>query len=478
MARINTNVGALIANTNLAKSQSALSTSLQRLSSGMRINSGADDPAGLIASETLRSEIQGITTAIDNSTRASNVISTADAALGEVSNLLVSIKGLIVQAANTGALSQDEINANQLQVDSAIASVTRISNSTSFAGLKLLDGSLGYITSGVATSALHDVHIHNAAFGTAATIPVVVNVIQSAQTASLKFQASAITTSITLELSGKVGVQVLSFVSATKASAIAFAVNRVSDSTGVSASITSATNASSGITFTSTGYGSKNFVSVQVLGGSSSFVTKTAAGAVQQRVTGVDAIASINGAQAIADGLSLSLDTPSLSLSVNIDPALGIGTKTFSIVGGGAIFQLGPQVQSNQQVNIAIDSVSASRLGSALTGYLTDVVTGGNADLTRDPAKASQILDIAINQVSILRGRLGAFEKNTLQTNINTLQVSLENVTSSESSIRDTDFAAETSNLTRNQILVQAGTSVLSQANSTPQSVLSLLGGR
>ena len=148
MSRINTNVGAIIANTNLQKSQAALSTSLQRLSSGLRINSGADDPAGLIASESLKSEIQGINTAISNSTQATNVISTADAALSEVSNLLVSIKGLVVQAANTGAMSPDEIQANQLQVDSAIASITRISNSTTFGGLQLLNGSLGYITSG------------------------------------------------------------------------------------------------------------------------------------------------------------------------------------------------------------------------------------------------------------------------------------------------------------------------------------------
>jgi flagellin len=475
MARINTNVGAIIANTNLAKSQKSLSTSLQRLSSGMRINSGADDPAGLIASETLRSEIQGISTAIDNSTRASNVISTADAALGEVSNLLVSIKGLVVQAANTGGLSPDEIEANQLQVDSAIASITRISNSTSFAGLKLLDGSLGYITSGVATSALHDVQINNAAFGTAATIPVVVNVIQSAQTAGLRFQASAITKSITLEISGRVGVQVLSFTSATKASAIAFAINRISDSTGVAATMASATNASSGITFTSTGFGSKEFVSVQILGDPTAFVTRTNAGAAAQRAVGRDTLASINGAQAIGDGLSLTLNTASLSLSLNLDESFGTGTKSFTITGGGAIFQLGPQVQSNQQVNIAISSVSASRLGNAMDGYLTDIITGGNANLAKNPAKASQIIDTAINQVSVMRGRLGAFEKNTLQTNINTLQVALENVTSSESSIRDTDFAAETSNLTRNQILVQAGTSVLAQANTTPQSVLNLL---
>src|SRR5205823_5823084 len=101
--------------------------------------------------------------------------------------------------------------------------------------------------------------------------------------------------------------------------------------------------------------------------------------------------------------------------------------------------------------------------------------TGGAASLTNSPEKASQIIDAAINQVAVLRGRLGAFEKNTLQTNIDSLQVTLENVTASESSIRDTNFAAETSNLTRNQILVQAGTSVLAQANSTPQTVLNLL---
>ena len=177
----------IVANTNLAKSQSGSWVSrAETLSSGLRINSGADDPSGLIASETLKSEIQGISTAIDNSTQASNVISTADAALGEVSNLLVSIKSLVVQAANTGALSPDEIQANQLQVDSAVASITRISNSTSFAGLKLLDGSLGYITSGMATSALARCkHQQRGLWHGHATIPVAASTsIQSAQPAA------------------------------------------------------------------------------------------------------------------------------------------------------------------------------------------------------------------------------------------------------------------------------------------------------
>src|SRR5579862_1954166 len=112
MARINTNVASLMAQQGLAKSQNTLSGTLQRLSTGLRINSGADDPAGLIASEGLRSEIAGINQAVDNSSRATNVIATAEGALNEVSNLLLNIKGLIVQGANAGALSSDELQAN------------------------------------------------------------------------------------------------------------------------------------------------------------------------------------------------------------------------------------------------------------------------------------------------------------------------------------------------------------------------------
>jgi len=147
MSRINTNVGALVAQTHLARSQQQLQSTLQRLSSGLRINRGADDPAGLIASETLRSEISGIGQAIANSERASNVIATAEGALNEIASMLTSLQELIVGAANEGAMSEDEIAANQLQVDSAIESITRIANTTTFAGLHLLNGSLSYVTS-------------------------------------------------------------------------------------------------------------------------------------------------------------------------------------------------------------------------------------------------------------------------------------------------------------------------------------------
>lgn len=476
MARINTNVASMTAQRGLSKTQKTLNTTLQRLSTGLRINRGADDPAGLIASEGLRSEITGINQAIDNSQRASNVIATTEGALSEVASLLLNVKSLVVQAANTGALSPEEISANQLQVDSAIESITRISNTTTFAGLHLLNGSLDYITSGVATSSIGALHISQANFGTNSTVPVQIDVITSAKTADLEFRTSSISANTTLEITGTTGVEVLTFTSGTAASAIAFAVNRVSDATGVHAILVNSANAASGIAFRSTGYGSKEFVSVRAQNGA--FATVDEDGNAKNRAIGGDAVATINGALTVGDGLNVKLNTTTLDLELKLDATFGIGQTSFAITGGGALFQLGPQVVSNSQVNIGIQSVAASRLGDTDVGFLNDIVTGGSATLVSGNASgAAKIIERAIRQVAVLRGRLGAFEKNTLDTNINSLGVALENVTASESSIRDADFAAETAALTRAQILTQAGTSVLATANSTPQSVLSLLGG-
>ena len=474
MARINTNISALSAQRGLAKSQKNLSETLERLSSGLKINHGADDPAGLIASEGLRSEISGINQAINNASRASNVIATAEGALNEVASLLLNIKGLIVQSANAGALSPEELQANQLQVDSAVASITRISSTTNFSGRKLLDGTLDYVTSGVDATKIKTLSIHEAAFGTAAALPVSVVVTTSAQQGRLQLAASSIVSAVSLEIKGNDGTTVLSFGSGTKASAIAFAVNQVSDATGVTASLITNSAPTSGINFTSANYGSKSFISVEALKGT--FAVKDTAGTTTTRTSGVDAVATINGITAVADGRNLSLNAGGLDLDFTLDKTFGTGNTAFDITGGGALFQLGAHVNSNQQVNVAIGSVSASRLGDNEVGLLTDLVRGGSSSLiSGNSANASLIIDKAISQVALLRGRLGSFEKNTLNTNVNSLNVALENVTASESQIRDADFAAETSNLTRAQILTQAGTSVLATANTTPQNVLSLL---
>ena len=488
MARINTNVPSLIAQNNLNRSNSDLSTRLQRLSTGLRINRGADDPAGLIVSERLRSEIKGMGQAIDNSERASSVIATTEGYLAEVADLLNSIKSLVVNSANTGGISREEIEANQLEIDSAIESITRISNTASFAGLQLLNGSLEYVTSGVNTANIAGVDIQGVQFGTNASIGVAVEVTQSAQTGRLFLSAptGALASSVTLEVAGKLGVQTLTFVSGTALSAVIAAVNTVRDTTGISASLRNGASQLSGLYFNSTGFGSDAFVSVRKIGSGGAFFQTYSApsGTAQQRDNGRDVSAIINGALATGNGTTVSLNTPALAVELDLSQTFATtvnGTpSTFRITGGGASFQLGPSITTSQQVGIGIQSVAASRIGGTdVSGgrYFLDSLKSGqsNSLILGRTAEASEVLDNAITEVSVMRGRLGAFERNTLQTNSRSLQIGLENITASESKIRDTDFAAETAAMTRAQILQQAGTSVLATANSSAQNVLRLL---
>ena len=181
MTRINTNVSSLVAQNRLQSSNADLQTALTRLSTGLRINSGADDPAGLIASEALRSEVTSLGKAISNTRRASQIISTADSSLGQVSNLLNDIRGLVVEAANSGALSDDEIAANQLQIDSSLEAINRIAQTTTFQGRKLLDGSLDFVSGANAIASVRDAKLDQANLGATGQIDVEV-VIEAAAT--------------------------------------------------------------------------------------------------------------------------------------------------------------------------------------------------------------------------------------------------------------------------------------------------------
>ncbi len=488
MTRINTNVSSLIAQRNLAQANDDLGVRLQRLSTGLQINRGADDPAGLIVSERLRQEISGVSQAVDNIERASNVIATAEGALSEISALLISMKSLVVEAANTGAFSEEETQANQLQIDSAIDSITRIANTTSFAGLKLLNGSLDYVNQGLTASQITDLRVTGVNFGTNATLPVTVEVLNSAETASLFISAanpvvgSALLSSVTFSIAGNNGVEVFEFVSGTALSSVVFGINAVSDATGVSAAVTN----TSGIQLNSVTYGSDAFVSVRKLDNGESFASVDALdGSEINRDEGADVLALVNGNLALGDGLDVTLRTTTLGLELTLTSGAAQTLNTpyeFTITGGGATYQIGPSINTQQQIGFGIQSVTADNLGTSITGYLSSVKSGGANSLVQgsDGAEqarlASLVLDESIDQVSILRGRLGAFERNTLQTTLRSSQIAMENLTAAESDIRDTDFAEETAKLTRAQILQQAGTSTLAIANNTASSVLSLLG--
>ena len=198
------------------------------------------------------------------------------------------------------------------------------------------------------------------------------------------------------------------------------------------------------------------------------------------RDTGQDIGASINGIAATSKGANVTLNTDFLDLSLTLSAA-GAQTPSsitaFTITGGGAKFNLGPQVDITNQVRLGIGNVAARNLGDSASGFLDELASGQSSNVVDGDLETGQkLVDSAIDQVTKLRGRLGAFQKNVVGATIRSLGVALENTSAAESVIRDTDFAAETASLTRNQILVNAATNVLSIANAQPRTVLSLLG--
>ncbi|MEN0110509.1 MAG: flagellin [Planctomycetota bacterium] len=837
MTRINTNVSSLVGRNNLVQANADLSQSLTRLSTGLRINTGKDDPAGLIASENLRSDITSIRRAISNTDRATQVIATADSALGQVSSLLNDIRGLVTESANSGALSQEQIDANQLQVDSSLAALNRIAQTTEFQGRRLLDGSLDFITTpSTGFSNLADLQIDQANLGATGSVGVGINVttaatqavvdiegfpdgsIASSTTATFATAASTATGTVSLttnvpatqasgtftasttgtvgfditavagqaadgvtgnnvdvvlvdndddssaiasvvfdggagtltitgdfdgsgagnggatgtavaaaidaegtfitsndsagignalvaadagtysnvtntdganattgtnsidivttddanggdlaltfqqgttagvadfgdgnytityeandtindivtllengtiteidatatgvatgssgaavltgntengtatgyvaagndiititaaeggtagngatvtiqesavpaeydattgvgvavdgsgnitvsldstktdiaiddivaaidatadytaslttsagdgnydsttatepvvaataggaadggtlgiasdvvfELAGANGAEVLSFGAGTTLAGIISGINLLSDATGVTARANDSNSTT--LELVSSEYGTDSFVDIDVINETTPGVfTNGLANSGSERVEGTNAVASVNGVSATTTGNEIEINTATLDLKATLTAGFS-GTASFTIAGGGAKFQLGPDVVSNQQARLGVGSVNTARLGGT-TGKLFQLENGGDFDLTTDPNTAAKIVEEAIDQVTSLRGRLGAFQRTTLETNRNALNDTLANLTEAESSIRDADFAEETANLTRSQILVQSGTRVLAIANQNPQNVLALLG--
>ncbi len=489
MSRINTNVSSLLAQRVLASQNNGLVGSLERLSTGLRINRGADNPAGLIASENLRSEKAAINAAINNAQRAEQVVNVAEGGLQEINNLLLELQSLVGSSANEAGVSAEEKEANQLQIDSILQTIDRLANATSFQGIKLLNGNFDYTTSNVSAD-ITAVKVNSARLSNAdgAYINVTVDVLTSAQTAAVFLSTGANLQnggdgSITFEITGNSGVQQFTFASGTTQTAIIEAINTFKDSLGVSA--TQSADNNDRVEIRSTKYGSEQFVRVKVLEGSTAnLLAATAAGATSSsdlKTEGRDAVVLINGNQATTNGLTARVSTDGFDVSITLDGTGGLnttnGTTKFEVTGGGADFNLAPKVNLAGKVSLGIETVTTGNLGEASEGFLSALKSGGTANVVNgDLTKAQNIVDASIKQISSLRGRLGAFQKNVVQSTISSLGVSLENTAAAESVIRDTDFAAETADLTRRQILSQAATQALSMANSQPQAVLALLG--
>ncbi len=519
MSRINTNVQSLIAQRVLGGNNRDLGVSLERLSTGLRINRGADDPAGLIASESLRAEKIAIGTAIGNSERAEQVVNIAEGGLQEISSLLNSLEGLVTQSANRAGLSDEERKANQLQIDSILQSIDRIASATSFQGNRLLNGNLDYTTESVSQD-IAGFKALGAKLGFGDTLDVDVLVTTSAQVGGyfLSFGGAGLDLAaggqFVIEVGGAEGSRELSFASGTALTEIEDAVNTFTDVTGVKA-VASGT----GLRLESVEVGNDEFVSIKVrddggIGAASNiglynFVTddtNTSTTTVLETFTstnvasgvtdkGQDVTATINGIVAVTNGARVAINTDFLQVEIDLNTGpltggiansqnLGL-VKAFTITGGGADFQLAPDVDIAGKVSLGIANVASRTLGrqkldvNNVTAdfFLSDLGAGKSLNVEDGDLTAAQnVIAESSREISKLRGRLGAFQSNTIGATIRSLGVSLENTTAAESAIRDADFASQTAELTRSQILVSSTTTILGLANTQPQSVLQLLG--
>lgn len=466
----------------MARNQADLEVRLERLATGLRINRGRDDPAGLIASERLRTEIRTIQQAIENSSRAANVVMTAEGALNEVSALLLDMQALVVATANEAGLVDEEVAANQLQIDSILDSLDRISSTTAFAGKNLLDGTLGYHLSGAPPEAFPTVQIFGARISQTGTRKVTVKVTQSAQTAQISFvgaklNGTSTTSATTIQIRGNLGSEILTFASGSTLTEVRAAINNFTPATGVSAIVSSPGMGvtTSALIVNSTEVGSDAFVSVSPIGGN--FIVTGNNNTTIRRV-GVDAGVLVDGQPAQVRGLRADVRAGGLDARFFLTKTFGqtLSSASFTITGGGALFQLTPEISPNGQVNIGFNSTRTTQLGNAVTGLLYTLRSGEANDLAgKNFATAQKVLVEAIDQIASFRGRLGNLQRNVIDPNINNQSVTLENVTASESMIRDADMARELSALTRAEILVQATQRTLQIANTIPQLVLSLL---
>ncbi len=479
--RVNTNVSAMNALRNVGMVGLDQAKSITRLSTGLRINSAADDPAGLIISENFRSQIQSLGQAVRNNQDAINFAKTAEGALDEVNKLLRDARSLAIAAGNTATLDAAQIQANQTQLSSIVSSVTRISQQTQFGQKKLLDGSAGVtgaVTNGANFNGIALSGVFNgSALTTAAAITVAVT--QVADKATVASKTFAFGTTTMTAGSFTVNGTTFTTTSSDTVNDVLTRINNASNSTGVRAAYTTG----GAITLTQVSYGASYRVDLS----DANAVLLAAAGSSSDN--GQDSLANVvidtNGSTAgglttvaftggrfgnsaltltDTDGNSISLTEAGNAVASSLAGQISVGTSSF---------QIGANV--GQTTNLSLGNFAASQLGAgAVSGFNL-----GNIDITTSTGAndALKVIDQAIADVARSRGAIGNFQRNVLESNVRSLGVAKENLSATESTIRDTDIAEEMTNFTRLQILSQSGLSVLAQANSAPQAVLSLLRG-
>jgi len=498
MAVINTNASSLNAQRNLIGSNTTLESSLRRLSSGLRINSAKDDAAGLAIASRMTAQVRGLNQAVRNANDAISLSQTAEGALGESSNILRRIRDLSVQSANDTNSGTDRA-AIQQEVSQMQQELNRIANETEFNGKKLLDGSFVAQQFQVGANANQTLAISmGSAKATAignqgATSDGAAGVPAAAGADTTVTGAPNGTTAQTLTVSGSIGNATLPALTANQsAKSIADAVNNATSQTGVTA--TARTKAA--LTTTSTGQ-----ITFKLSGSND----RTAAAAVSVQVTdpndlggladAINAKSAQTGITAIAKGGTVELVSAQgddiriedFTASAGVLNVNGYDAAGLALTGGPALSGAAASTTDSTVVSgrVSFSSSDAYTVSSSDTGA-TSFVTGGakssalssvstiNVGSQQGSNDAIAIVDGALGFINGLRAKLGAVQ-NRVESTVSNLAATSENLTAARSRIEDADFAQETAQLARSQVLQQAGMAMLAQANALPQNVMSLL---
>ncbi len=491
---INTNVLSLNAQRNLARTQGDLAQALQRLSSGLRINSAKDDAAGLAISERFTTQIRGMNQAIRNANDGISLAQTSEAALAELTNNLQRIRELAVQSANSTNSASDRA-ALDLEVQQRLAEINRIASQTAFNGLKVLDGTFGNSQFQVGANAGETISINltqgvgTEQIGSIATATGA-NAVSNAALSDITIQvgtADAIAVGASVE--GPAGAAAGQ--TAESAFAKAIAINKA----GISG-LTAKANAATMTTDTFADAGTQSIVwngddtnpqTYQLvingetiidtsLGAETGLTAQTIADAVNAKSNAIGVTASVSGAGHLTlsstDGRDIIVAQNGGSADVTSSIVTAGGTVAANDAAGD--FTNRGTITLTAQETITIGGTAAD------LGFTSTVIApeGNLATANIRTVEAANLtmqrVDSALTVVSNLRSTFGAIQ-NRFESTIANLQAVSENLSASRSRIQDADFAAETAALTRAQILQQAGTAILAQANAAPQTVLALL---
>ena len=499
MAVINTNIASLNAQNNLSKSQNDLQTSLQRLSSGLRINSAKDDAAGLAISDRMTSQIRGLNQAVRNANDGISLAQTAEGAMSESTNILQRMRELSIQSANDTNSATDRANL-QKEVSQLQSELNRIADTTTFNGKNILDGTFAAAKFHVGSEANQTIDV---TIGSASATSM--GAYQANSTATQDHIGGALTAvddgtggnnvaqDTAYKITGSLGTSTLTTDLDTTAAEIASQVNGVQDSTGVTAT------ASNEVEIKITG-GAGATVSFALSSQDNSQATVGTAANISALVTTATDLAGLRdaiNAESSSTGITATLNDAAdgILLSNSTGHDIVIGNATDSDANADAIMTVGGTALTDGVggANTATDSIVVGGKVS-LSSSKAFTVSSTGTDIMTNAATAAQlasvdaidigtqagsnsaidVIDQALAFISEQRANLGAIQ-NRFESTISNLSNISENVSAARSRILDADFAAETANLTKNQILQQAGTAMLAQANTLPQGVLSLL---